>query len=64
IWVESDGHNMESFPGTTFYVILPIIPPEGARRVSPFDKQLGQSNGPTPDGLATTMTTGTVVPRS
>jgi signal transduction histidine kinase len=33
IWAESSGHNMDTFPGSTFYVILPIHPPEDARRV-------------------------------
>src|SRR6185503_7762288 len=37
IWAESPGHNMESYPGTTFYVLLPISPPENARRVMPFE---------------------------
>jgi signal transduction histidine kinase len=34
IWAESSGHNMETFPGTTFYVLLPVSPPEDARRVA------------------------------
>jgi signal transduction histidine kinase len=37
IWAESPGHNMETFPGTTFYVLLPVSPPENARRVMPFE---------------------------
>ncbi len=37
IWAESPGHNMETCPGTTFYVLLPISPPEDARRVLPFE---------------------------
>lgn len=37
MWAESPGHNMETFPGTTFYVLLPINPPEEARRVMPFE---------------------------
>jgi len=36
IWAESPGHDMENLPGTTFYVRIPVHPPEGARRVSPF----------------------------
>lgn len=36
IWVESPGHDMETYPGSTFYVRIPIVPPEGARRVQPF----------------------------
>jgi signal transduction histidine kinase len=37
IWAESPGHNMETFPGTTFYVLIPVSPPENARRVMPFE---------------------------
>jgi signal transduction histidine kinase len=33
IWVESSGHNMETYPGSTFYIILPVTPPEETRRV-------------------------------
>jgi signal transduction histidine kinase len=37
IWAESPGHNMESYPGTTFYVLLPVSPPADARRVMAFE---------------------------
>ncbi len=33
VWAESSGHNMETFPGTVFYVMLPLTPPDEARRV-------------------------------
>ena len=33
VWAESSGHNMETFPGTTFYIILPVNPPDEVRRV-------------------------------
>ncbi|MFN8561997.1 MAG: GAF domain-containing sensor histidine kinase [Anaerolineae bacterium] len=36
IWAESAGHSMETFPGATFCILLPITPPEDARRVRPF----------------------------
>lgn len=36
IWAESPGHDMKNFPGSTFYVLLPVSPPEDARRVLPF----------------------------
>jgi signal transduction histidine kinase len=39
IWVESPGHNPETRPGSTFYVQLPLVPPEDARRVLPFEKK-------------------------
>jgi signal transduction histidine kinase len=41
IWAESPGHNMESCPGSTFYVLLPVSPPEDARRVMPFEAHAG-----------------------
>ena len=34
LWAESSGHNMETFPGTTFYILLPVQPPEDAKRVA------------------------------
>ncbi len=37
IWAESPGHNMETYPGTTFYVLLPVSPPADARRVMAFE---------------------------
>ena len=37
IWAESSGHNIETCPGSTFYVLLPVSPPEDARRVLPFE---------------------------
>jgi signal transduction histidine kinase len=36
IWAESAGHDMQNYPGSTFYIALPISPPEDARRVKPF----------------------------
>lgn len=33
IWAESPGHDLKGTPGTTFYVLLPVSPPEDARRV-------------------------------
>lgn len=37
IWAESPGHDEEKCPGTTFFVLLPLNPPESARRVMPFE---------------------------
>ncbi len=37
IWVESPGHDMEKCPGSTFYIQIPVHPPEDARRVMRFD---------------------------
>ena len=36
IWIESDGNDSEKLPGSTFYVLLPLKPPEGSRRVMSF----------------------------
>jgi signal transduction histidine kinase len=41
IWAESPGHNMETCPGSTFYILLPVSPPEDARRVLPFEVHAG-----------------------
>ncbi len=38
IWAASPGHNMETFPGTTIHILLPVTPPETARRVRPFPR--------------------------
>ncbi len=37
IWAESPGHDTENMPGATFYILLPVSPPEDARRVMPFE---------------------------
>lgn len=39
IWVESPGHSMTEPMGSTFYVKLPIVPPQGTRRVLPFEAE-------------------------
>lgn len=39
IWAESSGHDMKTLPGTTFYISMPVNPPEDARRVLPFDPE-------------------------
>jgi signal transduction histidine kinase len=44
IWAESPGQNAESYPGSTFYIRLPLHPPENARRVMPFE---GGATNPT-----------------
>jgi signal transduction histidine kinase len=36
IWAESLGHSMEYCPGVTVYLLLPLVPPQDARRVLPF----------------------------
>ena len=37
IWVESPGYDPEKFPGSTFYIALPLVPPADAKRIAPFD---------------------------
>lgn len=39
IWVESSGQDFEKFPGSTFYVRLPLSPREGQRIALPFDEE-------------------------
>jgi signal transduction histidine kinase len=36
IWVESPRFDPDKMPGSTFYIALPVHPPEGARRVMSF----------------------------
>ncbi len=37
IWVESPGYDSEALPGATFYIVLPVSPPEHAKRVVAFE---------------------------
>jgi signal transduction histidine kinase len=37
IWAESESHNMDTLPGATFYVLLPTIPPQSARKALSFE---------------------------
>ncbi|HLY28021.1 MAG TPA: HAMP domain-containing sensor histidine kinase [Aggregatilineales bacterium] len=37
IWVESPGYDPEGLPGSTFYIVLPLVPPSTAKRVLAFD---------------------------
>ncbi len=37
IWVESSGYDPEKLPGSTFFIVLPVSPPENAKRVLPFE---------------------------
>ena len=46
IWAESEGHNMETNPGTVFYVRLPVEPPSGTRRVLPFAEDMNRTHLP------------------
>lgn len=38
IWAESSGENKKTFPGTTIYITLPLEPPEGEKRMAPFER--------------------------
>jgi signal transduction histidine kinase len=37
IWVESPGHDPANFPGSTFYIALPLTPPDEEKRVLHFE---------------------------
>ncbi len=39
IWADSPGHNIEQLPGSVFCVRIPIHPPQGTRRVMPFESE-------------------------
>ena len=40
IWVSSPRHDPATMPGSTFYIQLPLTPPDGATRVLPFEAGL------------------------
>lgn len=40
VWVESPGYNAEKFPGSIFYISLPLVPPVDAKRITPFDSTI------------------------
>lgn len=44
IWATSDGFNADTFPGSTFYIKLPVKPPEDASMVLHFDSSLHHVN--------------------
>ncbi|MDX2075598.1 MAG: HAMP domain-containing sensor histidine kinase [bacterium] len=37
IWAESEAHSMETFPGSTFNILLPVTIQEGTKRVLSFE---------------------------
>lgn len=43
VWAESSGHNMETCPGSTFYVLLPVNPPDETRRLAIDDTNAHRS---------------------
>ncbi|MBK8026445.1 MAG: HAMP domain-containing histidine kinase [Chloroflexi bacterium] len=57
IWAESPGHDMNAYPGSRFHVMLPMTPPEDARRILPFgveeEKSAEEAETPTaPNGAS------------
>ncbi|MEO1290493.1 MAG: ATP-binding protein, partial [Chloroflexota bacterium] len=46
IWAESTGHDMDNPQGSVFYVRLPVEPPSGQRRVSPFEDDMNRTQLP------------------
>ncbi len=53
IWVESSGHDMKALPGSTFSILLPVSPPEDARRVMPFSSDDAPAAARTPADMRT-----------
>jgi signal transduction histidine kinase len=43
IWVESPGYDPENYPGSTFYISLPLSPPEDVAQISPFESTVSLS---------------------
>ncbi|MCB9438004.1 MAG: GAF domain-containing protein [Anaerolineales bacterium] len=41
IWAESEGFDPDNLPGSIFYIVLPLKPPEGQRRVMSFSTPIG-----------------------
>jgi len=50
ITVESPGYDPQRLPGSTFIIHLPIHPPQGAKRVLPFESATGSVVLPVPAG--------------
>ncbi len=46
IWVESPGYDPRELPGSTFFIILPVSPPEDAKRVMPFESGTTSASEP------------------
>lgn len=46
IWVESPGYDPERCPGSTFYVVLPLIPPDPTHRLDDLQKAVRLSEQP------------------
>ncbi|MCS6835324.1 MAG: ATP-binding protein [Anaerolineae bacterium] len=57
IWAESPGHDLQSCPGATFYVRLPVIPPQGNRVALPFDEVMAEGRRRTAEMMAVGSTT-------
>jgi signal transduction histidine kinase len=55
IWVESDGYDPEKLPGSTFYVALPLVPPEDAKRIAPFESTVSLSVATLQEALGVTQ---------
>jgi signal transduction histidine kinase len=50
IRVESPGYDPQQLPGSTFVINLPVHPPQGAKRVLPFESSTGSVVLPVPAG--------------
>ena len=61
IWVESPGYDPQKLPGSTFFVALPVNPPENATRIAPFESG-ANGNAGNEAGIGAVVTTGAVSP--
>jgi signal transduction histidine kinase len=52
IWVESEGYDPEKYPGSTFYIALPLVPPEDAKRIAPFESTVSLNMAALQEALA------------
>ncbi len=48
IWAESPGNDMNTMPGSSFHIIVPINPPIDARRILPFGSDSDADNQKAP----------------
>jgi len=66
IWAESPGHDLQSCPGATFFIRLPVIPPQGNRLALPFDEVVAEGRRRTSEvaalGGGTTVATSLSLP--
>lgn len=64
IWAESECFDPDQMPGSTFYIVLPLKPPEGQRRVMSFSTPIGArpTQAKRPDKVTTSAVAETPLP--